>query len=289
VKSILGRGTTFSIELPMKIGKAEHLPEEEVAIEASEIPQGIKALVVDDNYINRLLVIHLLQSKGFDVLEAASGYEALDILREEDIDIVLMDISMPDMDGFETTKIIRKSEPAYIRNVPVIAMTAHGFQEQIKDAREAGMNDYIVKPFKPDQLYKIILKQLNEGEQRHPEMKTAHEKLYDLAFLEDYYDHEESLINNILSLYLKDTPGSVLLMQEFVDKQDWLNLKAQAHKIKTNMMMMGIRHLDEFFKESSALNPSEPRPEKVVDEFQRFKDIVGKAMEQIKVDRNLVG
>jgi CheY-like chemotaxis protein len=238
-------------------------------------------LVVDDNYINRLLVIHLLQSRGFDVVEAASGYEALDKLRDEDIDAVLMDISMPDMDGFETTRLIRRSEPAYIRDVPVIAMTAHGFQEQVNNARDAGMNDYVVKPFKPDQLVRTILNQLGVDESE-AKPKASPTRLYDLAFLEDYYNKDTAFIKHILTLYVKDTP---LLLDEvtkaYRDK-DWVQFKALVHKIKTNVLMLGIKEQDELFAASSAIDPKAPETARVDKVFDAFRDTVLKALAQIK-------
>jgi hypothetical protein len=298
VKSQLHKGTTFSIELSLKICNEQIVEAETESIEL-DIPQGIRVLVVDDNYINRLLVTHLLKAKGFEVLEAAGGYEALDVLQEEDVDVVLMDISMPDIDGFETTRIIRKSDKAFIRQVPVVAMTAHGFQDQIRNAREAGMNNYIVKPFKPDQLYTVILQELNqtsnnEGTKENndytevdtvTEIKTS--KNFDLAFLEDYYDHEPSFINNILKLYVQDTPAMLDEMAGAIAGKDWKQFKALAHKIKTNIMMMGIKPVDNFFKEASAIDSDNSEHPEMHVTFNRFRNTVLQALEQIKADRNL--
>lgn len=310
VKSQLHKGTTFSIELPLNIS-SEQIVEAETGSTELDIPQGIRVLVVDDNYINRLLVVHLLRAKGFEVLEAAGGYEALDVLHEEDVDLVLMDISMPDIDGFETTRIIRKSDTAYIRQIPVIAMTAHGFQDQIRNATDAGMNSYIVKPFKPEQLYKTIIEQLNIDESHTPDeaIETADEKLaqletevkpslkinesaarnYDLAFLEDYYDHEPTFINNILKLYVQDTPGMLKEMEQAMLDGDWKNFKALAHKIKTNIMMMGIKPVEDFFKTSSAMDVTIMEHPDMHLQFYSFKLTVLNALDQIKADRNLNG
>jgi signal transduction histidine kinase/CheY-like chemotaxis protein len=293
VKSINGKGSEFSIFLKLKISKVEKIQAEDSdGITSIQIPEGLKILVVDDNYINRLLVIHLLQSKGLEVVEAAGGYEALDILREEDIDLVLMDISMPDIDGFETTRLIRKSNEGYIKNIPIIAMTAHGFQEKIQKSKEAGMNDYIIKPFKTENLLKIILKQfdvVNDNIKDIKETKSSKvdSSLYDLAFLNEYYDNEETFINNILALYIKDTPVSIQQMEDNIKDSDVKAFKAQAHKIKTNMMMMGIKNADDFFKKSSLINPESVSTEELINLFQPFKSIVLKAVNQIKQDRNI--
>lgn len=87
-----------------------------------------------------------MDDKGYTVIEAENGYGAIEKLKEEDIDLVLMDISMPDLDGLEATRIIRKMDEAYLHKVPIIAMTAHAFQQQIQEALDSGMNDYLSKP-----------------------------------------------------------------------------------------------------------------------------------------------
>jgi len=299
VRSALNKGTTFSIELPLTISE-EQIVQAETESKGPDIPEGIRVLVVDDNYIYRLLVVHLLKAKGFDVLEASGGYEALDILQEEDIDLILMDISMPDIDGFETTRIIRKSDKAYIRQIPVIAMTAHGFQDQIRNAREAGMDNYIVKPFKPEQLYQLIIDQLEisqeptnqeghneQSDKINQQVHFTPKRNYNLTFLEDYYDHEPGFINNILKLYVQDTPEILQEMTDCITNNDWKQFKALAHKIKTNIMMMGIAPVDEFFKASSAMDPIDANQASIQVKFQVFKEIVTDALEQIKADRKL--
>jgi len=281
VTSHPGRGSVFTFTLPLVESKAAPATTED-AVAVQDVPPGLRVLVVDDNYINRLLVIHLLQSRGFDVVEAASGYEALDLLREEDIDAVLMDISMPDLDGFETTRLIRRSEESYIRDVPVIAMTAHGFQEQVNNAREAGMNDYVVKPFKPDGLVGVILKQL--GAVTTPAAKPT-TRLYDLAFIEDYYNKDEKFIRHILGLYVKETPHTVHEIEQALEQKNWPQVKALVHKIKTNVLMLGIQGQEEFFKASSTLKPDQPDATALTALFQPFRDTVLNALEQIRADK----
>lgn len=293
LQSKAGVGSVFYFTLPFSISekaKTSKISETPKTLDREEtIPaNGLTVLLVDDNYINRLLVIHLLQQKGYSIIEAESGREAIEKLKEEDIDIVLMDISMPDMDGLEATKIIRKMEPAYIRQTPIIAMTAHAFQEQVQEAIAAGMNDYISKPFKPEELYNKIENQLNAlapSPLTTQTKTTVEEKLYDLAFLNQYYDNEEEFITSILSLYVKETPGSVTKIEECLNRRDWTMLKSLVHKVKTNLLMMGIKKAEPFVKEVGSMKPENVNEQILQQSFLSFKQTVLAAIKQIEKDR----
>lgn len=289
-----GVGSIFSFTLPfnpsenkktVKVQETSHSDKEE-----NNQLNGLSVLLVDDNHINRLLVTHLLQQKGYTILEAGSGKEAIEKLKEEDIDIVLMDISMPDMDGLEATRIIRKMEPAYIRQIPVIAMTAHAFKEQIQEALDAGMNDYISKPFKPEEMFEKIEKLLNitvtpSATVAQPEPTVTGERLYNLTFLTQYYDNEEEFITSILSLYVKETPGSIEKIEDCLTRRDWQMLKSLVHKIKTNILMMGIKQAEPFVHEVAALKPENVNEQTLLKSFSIFKQTVLTAIEQIKRDK----
>jgi PAS domain S-box-containing protein len=120
-----------------------------------------KILVVDDNEINRMLARRVLNKYGFEVIEAQGGLEALELLKTMDIDLVLMDVHMPDMSGYEVTMKIREINDEYFKNLPVIALTASILKEDMSEIYKSGMTDYHVKPFKPEELLQKITKYLN--------------------------------------------------------------------------------------------------------------------------------
>ena len=302
VKSKRGEGSRFYFTLPFAV-------EEEVAIRKDEKissikksesakrvveKNGINILLVDDNFINRLLVVHLLEEKGYSVIEAENGYQAIDKLKEEDIDLVLMDISMPDLDGLEATRIIRKLDEAHLRKIPIISMTAHAFKEQIQQAMDAGMDDYLSKPFKPEELYEKIMAQLNpsvEIEAPKPQAVTMEkqsgnmkEKYYDLSFLRQYYDNEEEFINSILALYVKETPGSIKQIEDALNKKDWEQFKSLTHKIKTNIMMMGIKKAEQFLHDTAKIDLKNVDDQKAKSDFREFKKYSLTAIDQIAID-----
>lgn len=120
-----------------------------------KLPEKLSVLLVDDEEINRILVVGLLQLEGWSVHEATNGQQALSALAEKDFDLVLMDIEMPGMDGFETTRRIREQEDDN-HHLMVIAMTAHAVQGYRERCLAAGMDDYITKPFEINDLLETI-------------------------------------------------------------------------------------------------------------------------------------
>ena len=116
----------------------------------------IRILLVEDNQINRKLVDRYLKMKGWEVVYAQNGKEALERFQENTIDIILMDIQMPEMDGYEATMKIRELEAGTGRHVPIIALTAHAHESYMKKSHSSGMDDYLTKPIDPVEMYRVI-------------------------------------------------------------------------------------------------------------------------------------
>ena len=119
----------------------------------------IKVMVVDDNQYNREIACELLRENGAHIIECASGSEAVDYIKYRNgiVDIILMDVCMPDMDGFEATRLIRQLEKDRWQDIPIVAMTANAFDEDRKKALEHGMNGHIAKPFDIDTFAETVL------------------------------------------------------------------------------------------------------------------------------------
>ncbi|TKC07028.1 ATP-binding protein [Pedobacter frigoris] len=160
VESVLGRGSEFCFSLPFS---TQNLPDDEKGIEGNSRQnaddrkdgKGIKVLIVEDNAINQLLVLKLLHKHGYDTTVAENGKIALHKFNKADFDIILMDLQMPEMDGYEATIQIRKMD-SYKRFVPIVAMTAYTIKGEYEKCMSTGMNDYISKPFRAAELYEKI-------------------------------------------------------------------------------------------------------------------------------------
>ena len=119
-----------------------------------------KILLVEDNLMNQELAVSLLNSVGLTTMIANNGKEALELLKPDSFDLVLMDLQMPVMDGLTATKEIRAKEEDYFKKVPILAMSARAFQKDKEECYDAGMNSYIVKPIDPSLLYEDLAKYL---------------------------------------------------------------------------------------------------------------------------------
>ncbi len=153
--SVIGKGTTFTVFMPYKVVELEANPEAKNAGDNKKTFDhlaGNKILLVEDNQINQLVVAKMLRKLGMDVITANNGLEALDCFEVAYFDLVLMDIQMPEMDGYRATAEIRKQTDPRKRDVPIIALTASAFLTEKEKAKLFGMNDHVGKPFGPEDL-----------------------------------------------------------------------------------------------------------------------------------------
>lgn len=154
-----GEGSTFTITLPVKLDtvcfEETETEEEETSIE------GMKILLVEDNDLNLEVAQYILEDAGAEIIVARNGLESVELFEQSEsdsFDVILMDVMMPVMDGLTATKRIRKLKRKDARTVPVIAMTANVFNEDIIAAKEAGMNEHIAKPLDFDKLIHTLAK-----------------------------------------------------------------------------------------------------------------------------------
>lgn len=166
VDSKLGEGTTFTVKLPLQYVVRTQADKnitdngtENNIIKNDQSLSDIKVMVVDDNQYNREIACELLRENGAHIIECASGSEAVDYIKYRNgiVDIILMDVCMPDMDGFEATRLIRQLEKDRWQDIPIVAMTANAFDEDRKKALEHGMNGHIAKPFDIDTFAETVL------------------------------------------------------------------------------------------------------------------------------------
>ncbi len=162
VQSVLGKGSIFRLNIMTKIAEVNLI--EPISREAAPLPtsgfMGMRCLVVEDNEINLEVLLLLLEPYQLDVVVAHNGREAIDVLKSQHIDFVLMDVQMPIMGGLEATRKIRKSGKAY-GSVPIIAMTANAMTGDKTKCLDAGMDTYVSKPLGRAKLSNAIIQAMN--------------------------------------------------------------------------------------------------------------------------------
>jgi CheY-like chemotaxis protein len=162
VTSKPGIGSTFSFCLTLKKGTVEVKAAKEASVNNVSHPfADVRILLVEDNLINQKVASYTLKKHGAEVEIANHGKEAIIMIEKKKYDIILMDIQMPEMDGYETTQYIRNSIKESISKTPIIAMTASALMAEKTKCLQSGMNDYISKPFQANELYEKISMQLN--------------------------------------------------------------------------------------------------------------------------------
>ena len=160
VRSTLGEGSEFTVELEL-----DSLENEEITEETGDAPAdltGHRVLLVEDNDINAEIAAMILSQYGIAADRAENGQIGVEQVRRHEpgyYDAVLMDIQMPVMNGYEATKAIRTLPGASVQSLPIIAMSANAYDEDVRNCLEAGMNAHIAKPFNPDNLLKLLHEQ----------------------------------------------------------------------------------------------------------------------------------
>jgi len=240
VESTYGYGTTFCFSIPFEAPAEHEVPVAET-IQDNDSPmfgQGVRVLVVEDNDINRLVISKMMNEWQMLSDNAVNGEEALRMIQSNEYDLVLLDIEMPVMNGYECIERIRKMLHASKRNIPVMAMTAHASKTERNKCLSMGMNDYISKPFDPRELNR---KMADMYEGRDLTMTVQVEKLTNLDYLKMLSDNSESFFREFIELFLKNTPETLDDLKKQLHNKNWEGVRQAAHKVKPSLNYMGMK------------------------------------------------
>ena len=235
VKSKVDEGSTFSFILSFLKTDAEAELEVEPVELDTEI-KNIKVLVVEDIALNQLLMKTLLDDFGFEREIVANGKLAIEKLQTNSYDIILMDLQMPEMNGFEATEYIRNKMNS---KVPIMALTADVTTVDLAKCKAVGMNDYIAKPVDEKLLYSKIISLVKKPVNMKPK-EIISKKYIDLHYLMHRTKSDPKLMMEMISLYLEQTPPLILAMKEGLKDKDWHSLYAAVHKMIPSFSIVGI-------------------------------------------------
>lgn len=283
VTSKVGVGSVFSFKLPLENGVARQ--ERAATAESPQfiVPANVRILVAEDNAINQKVVLSMLQNNGFKATAVGNGLEVLKTLRDIQFDLILMDCQMPEMDGYEATRIIREDATIGQQNIPIIALTASAIKGDKEKCLDAGMNDYLAKPVAQRELIATMKKWLTLNAEvksglSEPLADIWGEKL-DLNILKTLRNlGDELLFRSLLQMYIESVPPKLVSIDMAFQHKDIKALKFGAHNLKSASASLGaitIRNICqqiENIETVADLDAISHLPKLLMDEFEIAKN-----------------
>lgn len=239
LESTPGKGSAFFVNLFYKLPDLEQLYSE--AMEAGNDPvsvQELKVLVAEDNMMNQQLITHLLTSWSIEHDIVNNGAEAVKVLQQQTYSLILMDLQMPEMDGYRATETIRHEMKL---DVPIIAMTAHAMAGEKEKCLQLGMNDYVSKPIKETELYNTIARHAHSLEPR--DVTTAHDQLITLDYLRELSGGDQEFERQILAQFGVQAPEEVAKLEAAWGNRDFDQLRRVAHSLKSTVGYVNLKEL----------------------------------------------
>ncbi|OYY99784.1 MAG: hypothetical protein B7Y37_12605 [Sphingobacteriia bacterium 28-36-52] len=246
-ESSLNKGTKFIVRIPYQIGENSMLTNRKEELTFTPIDKK-RILVAEDVTINQIIVKQILEEWGHEVVLVANGQEAFEAYKKKDFDLILMDIHMPEVDGYEATQMIRHMGDTTKAAVPIVALTANAFKKETDRFAEAGFNDYITKPFTEAGLYDCIKKQLQLNSPVYFSKKlkknTAEdttEKLYDFSALQVIDQDDTAFLKEIVQVFIKNTTTDIINLLKAIDSNNTNEIFQLAHRMKSSIYSLGIK------------------------------------------------
>ncbi len=289
VKSKIGEGSTFSFFLTFQ--KTIALAELETSIEELDKEvTNIKVLVVEDIALNQLLMKTLLDDFGFERDIAANGRIAIEKVESKEYDIILMDLQMPEMNGFEATEYIRKTIGS---NVPIIALTADVTTVDLAKCKAVGMNDYIAKPIDERLLYSKIIGLVKKPAIVAPKkiVNEAGQKLkcIDLDYLTHRTKSNPALMMEMILLYLEQTPVLINNMKQSFQDKDWQSLYVAVHKMIPSFAIVGISpSFETMAKRIQDFASTQQQADEIPDLVLQLENVCTQACIELEEEFNLI-
>ena len=195
----------------------------------TETVNRIRVLIAEDNIVNQRLALRLLEKKGYDAAVADNGLKALALLADQKFDLVLMDVQMPGMNGFEATAAIRQQEETTGKHIPVIAMTAHAIKGDDERCLAAGMDGYVSKPIHPEELFRLIAQLAPQPEAASVEPADS---VIDRSAMLEQVDGDPELLSELVILFLETYPVLLEDLRRAIQDQASSRVRDAAHNLR---------------------------------------------------------
>jgi hypothetical protein len=299
VTSELGKGSEFAVIIPYKVASEDVLEKKEdsAQIDAASL-RGMRVLLVEDNEYNQIVLGDTLRNMIPEVaMEIASnGREAITFLQNFVFDLVLMDVQMPEMDGIEATKYIRAHLPRGKREVPIIALTASVIKQEIDRCFAAGMNDYVPKPFKQDELFRVIGRYYKGAP--NPSVQKVSEPISmngqndnntsnatpvtDLSSLREITGGNEEQLKKYMRMFVEGVPPQLQSVATALAANDLDGARRRVHAIKPQLKFMGMTTAAGFAESVERLCEEKKNVAEVNEKFELVRAHCEQAISELK-------
>ncbi len=233
VESAVGKGSTFYFTARFGLQEGKEASSSPIDHPPPGEERRLHILLAEDNPVNQKLVFEILEKRGHTVVSVNNGKEALETLKKERFDLILMDVQMPVMDGTETTSAIRTRESATGGHIPIVALTGHAMKGDRERCLAAGMDDYLSKPLQPKALIDAI-EHLSSASSQAPETTPAGETadIIDREAILERVDNDVDLLKEIVDLFLVDSSALLDKVETAIAQNDGKTLTQVAHRLK---------------------------------------------------------
>lgn len=246
VESKLHKGSTFVFTLPLKNSGIKVNSKKENPVSSYQSNRSylknLDILVAEDNLMNQRLITKVLETWGCRFEIAHNGSEAVQRSQAKKYDLILMDVNMPEMDGVEAARVIRTNLQNPNQSTPIIALTAAALLEEKKRALEAGMNDFLTRPFSPNMLENSVARVLDVQQAflTEPAEAPPSKIKVDLQYLFDFSNGDRLFVRDLLEAFIVEAPIIKESLCQAVSSESWEDVSKLIHKLKSNFMMFGM-------------------------------------------------
>ncbi|MDD9981530.1 MAG: ATP-binding protein, partial [Gammaproteobacteria bacterium] len=280
VSSELGQGSRFRFDVRMDEGDGDAIAAARFELPSSQPELGaLSVLVVEDNEINAIVVEGFLDHMGHEVKVVTTGEAAVETIRSEPFDVVLMDISLPGIDGVEATRRIRNIDRPTHRELPIIAMSAHVFQNEIAHVLDAGMNAFVGKPVSPERLAEALAQVVLRRKRGivaaadHAPEDGRHVLLNRSVLDDDYMILGPEKTGRMVDAFFDSTVRKVEQLAHAVAEEDWSTVAYIAHNLKGSAASLGLSALENRADQLETCAKKEAGPE-IAQDFGLFTALI---------------
>jgi len=277
-------GTTFSIKLPLRVAFPPYVEINQETEEEINYQGQLKILLVDDNYLNLRLASTMLNNLGCEVTVSHNGQEALNELVKTHFDLVFMDVQMPVLDGYETTKRIRKKLKL---DIPIIGLSANVYKEDIDLCYESGMDDYLSRPYTIKSFHEKVFKwapyKLNEKNEKEDEsLNIPANRLTHLTFLEQVFNGDKEKVVETVKDFIYHNEKMIETLGEAIAHKNFDKIGTVAHNIRSSLQTVGLDSLYEVLSDMESISKGNKNVTLLEKYYHGVKEITQRAYRELE-------